>query len=133
MGVSHLLAFRTQVRVYRHGMTTDWAAGHTTHQIAKLTAADDWVPASCTLPTVEQPLRRREFDDLFAHDVTSVQSESPERIRLELRPDPEVAAVSGTALQGVVATGLTVTATSSKADVRALRSALEKATPDDGS
>lgn len=47
--------------------------------------------------------------------------------------DPEVAAVSGTALQGVVATGLTVTATSSKADVRALRSALEKATPDDGS
>jgi hypothetical protein len=44
--------------------------------------------------------------------------------------DPEVAALSGTALQGVVATGLTVTATSSKADVRALRAALEKATPE---
>jgi hypothetical protein len=45
--------------------------------------------------------------------------------------DTEVAAVAAPALQGVVATGLTVTATSSKADVRALRAALEAATPDD--
>ena len=44
--------------------------------------------------------------------------------------DPEFVALSGTALQSVVAQGLTVTATSSKADVRALRAALEKATPD---
>jgi hypothetical protein len=44
--------------------------------------------------------------------------------------DVEIAATSGPALQAVVATGLTVTATSSKADVRALRAALEKATPD---
>ena len=43
--------------------------------------------------------------------------------------DVEIAATSGPALQAVVATGLTVTATSSKADVRALRAALEKATP----
>lgn len=45
--------------------------------------------------------------------------------------DTEVAAAAAPALQGVVSTGLTVTATSSKADVRALRAALEAATPDD--
>ena len=45
--------------------------------------------------------------------------------------DAEVAAVAAPSLQGVVATGLTVTATSPKADVRALRAALEAATPDD--
>lgn len=54
--------------------------------------ADDWVPAACTLPTVEQPLRRDEFDDLFAHDVLSVTRQSPQLIRLELRADPEAAA-----------------------------------------
>jgi hypothetical protein len=25
-----------------------------------------WVPEACTLPTVDQPLRAAEFDDLFA-------------------------------------------------------------------
>ena len=54
--------------------------------------ASDWVPASCTLPTVEQPVRRDEFDDLFAHDVLSVTRQSPQLIRLELRADPEAAA-----------------------------------------
>src|SRR5262245_37548594 len=57
-----------------------------------LVAPEDWFPASCTLPTAEQPLRRREFDELFAHDVSSVQVESPGRTRFELRADPEVAA-----------------------------------------
>ena len=52
---------------------------------------DAWVPAACTLPTADQPLREAEFDDLFAHDVLSVE-ESPESVRLELRPEPEVAA-----------------------------------------
>jgi hypothetical protein len=52
---------------------------------------DDWVPQACTLPTVEQPLRRQEFDDLFARDVLAVHRESAQRIRLELRPEPEVA------------------------------------------
>jgi hypothetical protein len=51
--------------------------------------ADDWVPAACTLPTGEQPLRRAEFDDLFAHDVLAVHRESPQRIRLDLCADPE--------------------------------------------
>ena len=53
---------------------------------------DDWVPASCTLPTVERPLRRAEFDDLFANDVLTVQRSSPLEVRLELRAEPDVAA-----------------------------------------
>lgn len=52
---------------------------------------DDWVPEACTLPTVEQPVRRAEFDDLFAHDVLAVHRESTRRIRLDLRPDPDAA------------------------------------------
>ena len=31
-----------------------------------------WVPDACTLPTVEQPLRAKEFDDLFRDAVTAV-------------------------------------------------------------
>ena len=57
-----------------------------------LTLDDNWVPAACTLPTAEQPLRRAEFDDLFAEDVISVNQLSPMQLRLELRPDPTVAA-----------------------------------------
>lgn len=53
---------------------------------------DDWVPSSCTLPTVEQPLRRQEFDDLFARDLGEVVQESPRRVRLQLHPDPAAAA-----------------------------------------
>ena len=53
--------------------------------------ADDWVPAACTLPTIEQPLRRTEFDDLFANDVLTVEQPSPESVRFELRADPDVA------------------------------------------
>ena len=53
---------------------------------------DEWVPAACTLPTAEQPLRRAEFDDLFAEDVLSVNQPSPLEVTFELRPDAEVAA-----------------------------------------
>lgn len=56
-----------------------------------LTGAD-WVPDACTLPTAEQPVRASEFDSLFAHDVLGVARESPQRLRLELRADPAVAA-----------------------------------------
>jgi hypothetical protein len=55
-------------------------------------ANDDWVPEACTLPTVEQPLRRAEFDALFAEDVTGVDRVSGERLRFELRAHPEAAA-----------------------------------------
>jgi hypothetical protein len=57
-----------------------------------LMAEDDWVPEACTLPTVEHPLRRAEFDDLFAEDILTVTQESPQRVRLELRADPDAAA-----------------------------------------
>jgi hypothetical protein len=33
--------------------------------MAKPGIADDWVPAACTLPTAEQPLRLAEFDVFF--------------------------------------------------------------------
>lgn len=52
----------------------------------------DWVPAACTLPTAERPLRRAEFDDLFTEDVLSINQPSPLEVRFELRPDAEVAA-----------------------------------------
>jgi hypothetical protein len=57
-----------------------------------LLAGDDWVPEACTLPTVEQPLRRAEFDALFAEDVISVEQPSPQRVRLELRRDADAVA-----------------------------------------
>ena len=52
----------------------------------------DWIPASCTMPTAEQPLRLAEFDALFAEDVLSVQQTSPSEVALGLRPEAEVAA-----------------------------------------
>lgn len=57
-----------------------------------LLATDDWVPETCTLPSVDQPLRRAEFDAMFAEDVTSVDQISPEQLRFELRADPAAAA-----------------------------------------
>ena len=54
--------------------------------------ADDWVPSSCALPTVEQPLRRKEFDEFFAEDVIGVRQTSPLEVHLDLRADPAVAA-----------------------------------------
>lgn len=53
---------------------------------------DDWIPSACTLPTVEQPLRRAEFDALLAEDVSGIEQVSPERLRLDLRPHPDAAA-----------------------------------------
>ncbi|GAA5072108.1 hypothetical protein [Nocardia iowensis] len=51
----------------------------------------DWVPDSCTLPTVEQPLRNAEFDRFFAGSV--LQTRRPLRTQLELviAPDAEPA------------------------------------------
>jgi hypothetical protein len=53
--------------------------------------ADDWIPASCSLPTVDQPWRRREFDEFFAEDVVSVRRTSPLEVHFGLRAAPEVA------------------------------------------
>lgn len=53
---------------------------------------DDWVPFSCTLPTAEQPLRRAEFDALFAEDVLTVEQTSSREVALALKPEAGVAA-----------------------------------------
>lgn len=53
---------------------------------------DGWVPATCTLPTMEQPVRRAQFDDLFTQDVISVEQPAAGILRLELRAVPDVAA-----------------------------------------
>ncbi|MFF4346235.1 hypothetical protein [Streptomyces sp. NPDC001530] len=41
-----------------------------------------WVPASCTLPTTEQPLRVAQFDALFAERLAA--SSRPDRLRVEM-------------------------------------------------
>lgn len=45
-----------------------------------------WVPAACALPTLEQPLRVAEFDDLFATSLISVEHDH-RQARLTLRDD----------------------------------------------
>ena len=53
-----------------------------------------WVPAACTLPTGEQPLRATAFDDLFGQAVTAVDRIENQQARLVVRPDPAIAAPS---------------------------------------
>ncbi|MCF2533912.1 hypothetical protein [Yinghuangia soli] len=51
-----------------------------------------WVPPSCTLATVEQPLRIAEFDTLFADALIKVERPAPVRARLVLDAAAEPAA-----------------------------------------
>lgn len=51
-----------------------------------------WAPPSCTLPTIEQPLRQRQFAELFADAVTAVERVDPTTTRLSLRSEPQIAA-----------------------------------------
>jgi hypothetical protein len=44
----------------------------------------DWAPSSCALPTVERPLREREFDDLFASSLLGAVRTSPTSAELTL-------------------------------------------------
>ena len=43
-----------------------------------------WVPAACTLPTAEQPLRVAELDELFATALRAVSRLGPTHLRLVL-------------------------------------------------
>jgi hypothetical protein len=52
----------------------------------------NWIPASCTLPSEQQPLRVAEFDDLFRDCVIRVDRAAPTSLRLTLNPGDEVAA-----------------------------------------
>ncbi len=56
------------------------------------TPATDRVPDSCTLPTAEQPLRRAEFDTLFAASIRTVERSSDRHARLVLTGDETLAA-----------------------------------------
>lgn len=69
------VAFRTPVQVYRRVMAFDEAPG--------------WVPDSCSLPTVEQPLRVAEFDRLFGQSVLSGDRTSATRLDLVLAAGAE--------------------------------------------
>jgi hypothetical protein len=75
--------------------------GGLTGLITMRLASSTWVQAyrrsmdtidACTLPTAEQPLRLAEFDDLFATAVRGVHRKDPTRVRLDLTPEPAVAA-----------------------------------------
>jgi hypothetical protein len=48
-----------------------------------------WVPQACTLPTVDQPLRLKEFDDLFATSLRGLSRVSPTMLRWSLDPAVE--------------------------------------------
>jgi len=48
-----------------------------------------WASSSCTLPTVERPLREREFGALFQTALLSVRTETPERAELTLALESE--------------------------------------------
>ncbi|GAB3822953.1 hypothetical protein [Kribbella italica] len=52
----------------------------------------DWVPASCTLPTVEQPIRVAEFDDLFSSSVRGAERIDATTLRLDVAADAEARA-----------------------------------------
>jgi hypothetical protein len=52
------------------------------------------IPASCTLPSAERPLRLAEFAGLFATSTRAVDRVSPTRLRLRLDDDPGVIATA---------------------------------------
>jgi hypothetical protein len=68
----------SEVRVYRRFMAIDEGSG--------------WVPESCSLPTVEQPLRVAEFDRLFGESVLRSTRVSTTRLDLVLVADAEATA-----------------------------------------
>jgi hypothetical protein len=51
-----------------------------------------WVPESCTLPTVERPLRVAEFDALFATVTRPAERLGPTRLRVHLPGGPDALA-----------------------------------------
>ncbi|MEV4351134.1 hypothetical protein AB0J83_42295 [Actinoplanes sp. NPDC049596] len=56
------------------------------------TGEQEWVPEACTLPVVERPLRRAEFDDLFATALRGQQRLSTTALRWDLDPAYEATA-----------------------------------------
>jgi len=52
---------------------------------------ETWIPAACTLPTVERPTRVAEFDSLLGTAVRGVDRLDETRLRFELDPSPDIA------------------------------------------
>lgn len=48
-----------------------------------------WAPAACTLPTVERPLREREFTELFRTALQGITQTSPETAQFQLAQGAE--------------------------------------------
>lgn len=61
---------------------------------AELELTESWAPSACTLPTVDQPLRVVEFDELFATAVEGMTRPAAAVVRFDLVPTPEVAATA---------------------------------------
>ena len=49
-----------------------------------------WVPATCTLPTAERPLRRGEFNEMFSTVLREQERVSPLMLRWVFDPAAEV-------------------------------------------
>ncbi|TCN42817.1 hypothetical protein EV644_102548 [Kribbella orskensis] len=56
------------------------------------TSENLWVPSACTLPTVEQPLRAAEFEQLFARSVQAVRRVDPITLDLTIASTAEAEA-----------------------------------------
>jgi hypothetical protein len=56
------------------------------------TGTQDWVPATCTLPTVEQPLRLAAFDEFFRAAARRSTRNSATRLDLVVMPESEAIA-----------------------------------------
>jgi len=63
-----------------------------TWRMAKIPTAEDWAPTSCTLPTVEQPLRLAEFDDFFRAAVRHSTRTRATRLDLVILRESEATA-----------------------------------------
>lgn len=59
---------------------------------SELDISGSWVPHSCTLPTVEQPVRTKEFDEVFAQAVQHLEQIDDTRLRFVLDATAAVAA-----------------------------------------
>jgi hypothetical protein len=58
-----------------------------------MTSRDEaWVPGSCTLPTLERPVRLAEFDELFATALRNQTRLSSTCLRWDLDPAAEAVA-----------------------------------------
>ena len=54
-----------------------------------MTQSETWAPQACTLPQAERPLRRAEFDALFAAALRGVDRVDPVHLRMILDPEFE--------------------------------------------